>query len=317
MPTSDTVARLSVVLSFPERFLTAPEIDGPAARAISFRSLNRMSRGVRDRAIGAATIAIHLATWMAQEFDLPDADFPDWPLVKPEEAAVGLRQRWNLGSGPLPNLVHLLEARGVRVFSLVEKCRSLDGLSFWHEATPYVFLNTTKPAARTRMSVAHELGHLLLHSAEVPSGHRRTETEANQFASSFLMPRDSILASVPNTSNLDALEEHARVWNVSIQALVYRMHEIGLISDWSYRSLFIDLNSRTDPDQQTSDSGGESSQMFRKVFDLLRAEGTGRTEVADCIHVYPDDLDALVFGLVPTVVSDGHAPSPTNRRNHH
>ena len=275
-----------------------------------------MSRGVRDRAIGAATIAIQLATWMTQEFHLPDADIPDWPLVNPEQAAVGLRQLWDLGSGPLPNLIHLLEARGVRVFSLVEECRTLDGLSFWYETTPYVFLNTTKPAARSRMSVAHELGHLLLHGTEVPSGHRRTETEANRFASSFLMPRDRILASISSTSTLEALEEHARVWNVSIQALVYRIHEVELISDWRYRSLFIELNSRSDFDQQPGDCDGESSQVFRKVFDLLRVEGTGRTEVANRIHIYPDDLDALVFGLVPTVVSGGHATSPANRRDY-
>ena len=307
MPTSDTLARLSVALSFPERFLTAPEIDGPATRAISFRSLNRMSRRVRDRAIGAATIAIQLATWLTHEFSLPDADFPDWPLVTPEEAAVGLRKRWDLGSGPLPNMVHLMEARGVRVFSLVEECRALDGLSFWYEATPYVFLNTTRPADRSRMSVAHELGHLVLHRVEVPSGHRRTETEANRFASSFLMPRESILASVPGTSTLKILEEHASVWNVSVQALVYRLHDIGLISDWRYRSLFIELNTRKDPDPDPGDYGGESSQVFRKVFDLLRAEGIGRTEVADRIHIYPNDLDALVFGLVPTMVSGGNA----------
>lgn len=264
-----------------------------------------MSQRVRDKAVATATIAIQLATWVDGEFVLPKPKIPDWQSVPPEEAALGLRQNWDVGMDPLPNMVHLLESRGVRVFSLVEECRDLDGLSLWHDSTPYVFLNTTKPAARSRFSAAHELGHLLLHRAFGPSGHRTTEAEANRFASAFLMPRDNIIDSVPKDSTLKELEHHARTWNVSVQALIYRMHEIGMTTRWRYRSLFIGYNRRP-----LDDSGpGETSKVYRQVFDLLRAQGRDRSDVADAIHLHLEDLHALVFGLVPTILPDDPSPS--------
>lgn len=99
-----------------------------------------------------------------------------------------------LGEAPIANMVHLLETKGVRVFSLVEDCHELDAFSTWLDGTPFVFLNTRKSAERSRMDAAHELGHLVLHRVGRPQG-KEAEEEATRFGAAFLMPRASPTAT--------------------------------------------------------------------------------------------------------------------------
>jgi len=81
--------------------------------------------------------------------------------LEPEEAAVTLRRLWGLGNAPIPNMIHLLESKGIRVFSLAEETREVDAFCTWYESKPFTFLNTIKSAERSRFEAAHELGHLM------------------------------------------------------------------------------------------------------------------------------------------------------------
>lgn len=74
-----------------------------------------------------------------------------------------VRAHWRIGELPIGNLIHLLESKGVRVYSLAEQGKSLDAFSLWHQNIPFVFLKTNKTAEHSRMDAAHELGHLVLH----------------------------------------------------------------------------------------------------------------------------------------------------------
>lgn len=79
-----------------------------------------------------------------------------------------IRNHWGIGERPIGNMVHLLEAKGVRVFSLTERSRRIDAYSLWLEGIPFVFLNTMKTAEHGRTDAAHELGHLLMHRHGAP-----------------------------------------------------------------------------------------------------------------------------------------------------
>ena len=83
---------------------------------------------------------------------------------------------------PIKNMIHLLEARGVRVLSLSIDTAQLDAFSMWHADTPFVFLNTKKSCEHSRFDVGHELGHLVLHRHAGAKG-QEVEREANAFAS--------------------------------------------------------------------------------------------------------------------------------------
>ena len=100
-----------------------------------------------------------------------------------------------------------------------------------------MFLNTYKSAERCRFDAAHELGRLVRHQHAHPQG-PDLEREANAFASAFLMPRASVLASAPRSITLNSLIKFKRVWAVSVAALNHRLHGLGLSSDWTYRTLY-------------------------------------------------------------------------------
>ena len=138
-------------------------------------------------------------------FDCLSQDVPRiQPGTDPETAAEIVRQEWGLGTKPIPNLLHLMEAKGVRVFSLAQECREVDAFSLWRKQ-PFVFLNTQKSAEHSRFDAAHELGHLVMHwHHELPQG-KQVEREANDFAGALLMPASGILANVPRNPTLPQL----------------------------------------------------------------------------------------------------------------
>ncbi len=186
----------------------------------------------------------------------------------------------------------------MRVFSITQECRELDAYSLWRGEQPFVFLNTQKSGEHSRFDAAHELGHLVLHwHHDVPQG-RQAEQEAHRFAAAFLMPAASILAKAPRNPSLKQLIQAKRPWKVSVGALAHRLHELKALTDWHYRKLWVeigDLGYRTNEPEPRIDR--ETSQILNKVFAALRKEGCSKAEIARDLHVHPQDLDALVFGL--------------------
>lgn len=304
VPNEETTQRLALALGFPPEFFYAGDIEAPSLQGVSFRSLKSMTAGQRDAALGASALAIELATWIEARFTLPKPDLPDLADEEPEAAAESLRASWGLGERPIGNVIHLLESRGVRVFSLEEECREVDAFSFWRDGIPYVFLNTQKSGERSRLDAAHELGHLVLHKNDLPRI-RDVEREAQGFGGAFLMPRGSVLASVSGLVTLPRLIQLKHVWGVAVSALTYRLHELGILSDWQYRTLFKDLSARGYRRTEPEPMRRETSQIFKKVFETLRAEGTDKRAIARDLRLKPSELNKLVFGLAFMSVDGG------------
>jgi Zn-dependent peptidase ImmA (M78 family)/DNA-binding XRE family transcriptional regulator len=311
-PSEQTVGELAKALRFPTAFLLAPDLDAPSPESASFRALSSMTAAQRDSALGAGAIAIALSEWIEARFNVPSSDLPDLRGVAPEAAAESVRSSWDLGQLPIRNMVHLLESHGVRVFSLAEKCRQVDAFSLlWKGTTPYVFLNTLKSAEHSRFDAAHELGHLVLHRHGEPAG-RQAELEADAFASAFLMPKGSVLSSAPQLPSLDAVVKLKRNWNVSVAALVRRLFSVGMLSEWHYRSLCIQLSQKGYRTQEPNPIGPERSQVLEKVLTELRKESVGLPNIARDLHVFASDLDEIVFGLA-TVSISGAAQGAADR----
>ena len=315
-PSEASLHQLANVLDFPADFFDGPDMDVPAVNVTSFRAVSRLPARRVDQANASAAIAQLLVRWIDDRFRLPDPDIPRYPGVKPEVAAEAVRNHWGLGERPAPNMVHLLEAHGIRVFALIDDCRLVDAFSLWQGDRPYVFLNTTKSAERTRMDAAHELGHLVLHGGHAASGGREAELEAQRFGSAFLMPRRSLLAMAPRGGDLSRIIKAKRYWNVAVANLVYRMHEVNLLTDWQYRTLFIEISSAGYRTNEPEGIQGETSQLLAKVFEALRGEGIGKGEVATALHINVDDLNKLTFGLVLTPVDGNGPPGPRSNEPH-
>ncbi|MFD0651242.1 XRE family transcriptional regulator [Streptomyces malaysiensis subsp. malaysiensis] len=308
-PSPETLDLLASALDLPVSFFSASEVEEIEIDALSFRALSKMSAIDRDSARAAGRLAIEINQWMEERFTLPKPNVPTLPHLSPEEAAERVRALWGLGEAPIPNMVHLLESHGVRVFSLAADCASVDAFSLrWKEKTPFIYLNLEKSGERGRFDAAHELGHLVLHAQHrIPHG-PEAENEAQQFASAFLMPRSGILAQMLHNADAKRILSAKKKWKVAAVALAYRLKDLGLVTDWRYRTTVKHLSQmgyrRGEPDGIIR----ESSQLLGKVFSALRASDFPTSKMADDLNITVDELNRHVFGLVPLVI-DGEQES--------
>ena len=236
---------------------------------------------------------------------------PTLDKLEPEQAAELVRRRWNLGDRPISNLVHLLESKGIRVFSLAEETREVDAFCTWYEGKPFVFLNTIKSAERSRFDAAHELGHLVrdvytmrhgqAHGREMPE----IERQADAFASAFLMPKESVEANQPPTYTIKYLMKLKHYWGVSLAALAYRFNSLGLVSEWNYRSLCIEIAKSGYRTNEPEPMERETSQLLTKVLDILHSRKQGRREIAESLCISVEEINALTFQLTKLSVVSG------------
>jgi Zn-dependent peptidase ImmA (M78 family)/DNA-binding XRE family transcriptional regulator len=311
-PPDEMIAKFALVLDFPVQFFHAPDIDEVVPDAASFRGLTVMSAKDRDSALAAGSLSYLLSDWIERNFDLPKPQLIDLSDEAPEVAARSLREEWALGEQPIKNMVHLLEAKGVRVFSLAENTKAVDAFSVWRGERPFVFLNMMKSPEHSRFDAAHELAHLVLHKHGGPQG-RRAEDQANQFASAFLMPEEDVRAQIPRIHTLNQIISVKKRWSVSVMALVYRIHTLKILSDWQYRIFCIQA---TEAGYRTSEPFGiprEQSVVWQKVLTALWAEKVTKKEIAEQLHVPQKEIENLLFGLA-NMLSNSESSRPARNQ---
>lgn len=297
-PEPETVDAIARVLGFPREFFFGDDVDEVTKDAASFRSLTTMTARERDAALASGSIAYLLSDYISERFNLPEPDLMDLSHERdPSTAARSIRQIWALGEQPISNMIKLLESKGVRVFSLAENTKNVDAFSCWRNGIPYVFLNTFKSADRSRLDAAHELAHLVLHRHGGPRQGREAETEANIFASAFLMPTADIKSRLPFVGRLDDLVTAKKRWGVSTAALAYRLHKLGILSDWQYRMFCIQMNERGFRTNEPNGVPREESVIWKSVFTALWTEKVSKSKIAADLHLPPEELENLVFGL--------------------
>lgn len=299
-PDSATIEKIITALNFPYSFFEKDDADEIKATSASFRSLTGMTAKERDAALAAGSIAFEIADWLNERYCLPEPDLLDLKHEHdPEAAARTIRQYWGIGERPIGNLIKILEAKGVRIFSLSETTKNIDAFSLWRNDEPFIFLNTFKSAERSRFDAAHELGHLLLHRHGGPA-YRSAENEANTFASSFLMPSDDVRTRLPYVTSLNKIIQEKSRWRVSAAALCYRLHKLGIISDWQNRTFNIQLNQRFGKSEPQGIER-EKSGIWSMVFDDLWQQRKSRSFIAKELSIPESELENLVFGLAAEI----------------
>ncbi len=312
-PEDDRLQQIASELRFPKSFFEGDDLEEPSPQGASFRAFTRMTAAQRGMALGAGAMGFLLNTWIEKRFELPPADLPDLGRgLGPEDASDSLRHYWGLGEQPIKNMVHLLEAKGVRVFSLAIDAAEVDAFSVWHGGRPFVFLNTTKSAEHSRFDAAHELAHLVMHRHGVPQG-RTAEHEANGFAAAFLMPKRNVLANAPKLPTVQHLVKAKKYWGVSVAALACRLSAIKVITEWHYRSLFIEIAKRGFRKHEPEEAQREMSQVMTKVFSALRDDGITKADISAQLGIPEEEIESLVFGLALTSIN-GAGPWRVGRR---
>ncbi|WP_432256041.1 XRE family transcriptional regulator [Limimaricola sp. AA108-03] len=156
-------------------------------------------------------------------------------VTSASEAARKIRSSWQLDSAPISNLIQLVEATGVLVAEGDFESADVDGVTLRPPGMkPVILLNKNRPVDRKRFSLAHEYGHVVLHTFP----HEAMEHEANEFAGELLMPRSSILPDLKRELSIPRLGQLKYKWRVSMSALIYRAKILGAISDQTATKLY-------------------------------------------------------------------------------
>ncbi|KQY95921.1 hypothetical protein ASD21_05270 [Caulobacter sp. Root1455] len=310
-PESDTFAKICEALGQPPAFFTAE--DAPDFGRYSVRFFRKVGPDTLRRNEACAV----LTTWFAQTaryldgfVNYPAVDIPQAAPADPsgrysedeiEAIAEDCRRQWGLGLGPISNVAALIESKGVALCRYEIEGERIDAFSFWNGDRPFVFMAAEKESgARVRFDLAHELGHLILHrwieAEEIadPKTLKIIEREADRFAGAFLLPRRSFPSEVYSI-RLDAFLELKRRWRVSVQAMIYRSSDLGVIDENQFTNLYKQLSFRKwrtkEPLDDPRQIAIEQPKLMRRAMELILDGG----------RVHPDEILADL-ALSPRII---------------
>ena len=317
-PGLDTIVDLGAKLDVPIGFFL--ERDSNTRIGLDrchFRSNRGVPQYERRQSIADASLLIQLATTLVKDHGIqfpeekisgfadqvPEVD-KSTPVAKMEDFAIELRDHWGLGRGPIPDLVSLLESRGVFVFPLPDSdYEEVDAFSVWHEGRPMTLLGHEKAASRDRLDAAHELCHLALHS-DAERDLKAIEDQAFRFGGAFLAPRESFLPECPSRWNRTAFLRLKERWRMSMQALVRRAYDLGKLSESSYRNANIELRKRlAENGEEEGEWQPERPSMIQQAISLLEDEIT-LGGLAHSVGVHGSDRRELLDKIVDDEVLD-------------
>lgn len=248
-PSPEMLQAISYSLEFPAEFFYKTERETSArSSALFFRSKSNISKKVKTACKYQIKWTDEVKKQLEEYVDFIDRDIPtidteyeDLSFEDIEELALTIRKKWGLGDDPIKDLIGLLENKGVIVaqFATSNFCtfKGIDAFSAWKDGTPYILYHSLqKSAVRTRFSILHELGHLIMHSSIVEDDSSKkgivdfADMQADRFAAAFLLPATSFPKDVRSTS-LTSLEIIKRKWGAAMSTIIRRCETLDLLSE--------------------------------------------------------------------------------------
>ena len=213
-------------------------------------------------------------------FSNPLAKFSINYINDAEDATQKLREKWQIGNDPIHNIISLLEVNEIKVVEIDEPDTKLfDGLSaFINDTFPVIVINSNFPIERKRFTLLHELGHLLLN---FPADISKKEEEriCDRFAGAMLLPKKIIFKEIGmmrERISINELMNFQKRFGISIPAQIYRLADLGVISEYKKKQFYISRNKSIDFKRMVDEprfDGSEFSERFdRLVYKALSQE---------------------------------------------
>lgn len=310
-PRGDIFAKIVDVTSQPPAFFTTAR-QRPAARfrMPNWRSLKRMQRPDRLRVSRRLEWAFDIVDYLERFIELPTVSVPDIEFdffsdddEQIEEAAEELRKLWGLGAEPVTDLTSVLEFFGFILVEECVKCEDMDAVSRWQGGRPYIlYSKETQSTSRSLFNIAHELGHIILHSSvEVNSKNLdKIEKQANRFAGAFLLPRKQFSAEVANTS-IDYFFFLKQRWRVAVAAMVYRCKDLNILKPHQVQYIWKQMNIRNIRKKEPLDNAFSlppPTILATGIRMLIENQVRSKAEIVGDLALNPSDLESLC-GLEP------------------
>lgn len=282
-PEPDVIQRLADALGITPAFLT---------RLGSMQGAMAVDAHMRRRATAKATTwrqlearlnmyRMHIRCLMEEISLKADQRVPSFDPIDtdPADAARMVRMQWRMPIGPVRSLARRLEAAGCVLIAEDFGTPRVDGLSQWVDDYPVILVNLAAPTDRLRLTLAHELGHLCLHSLDATPD---MEQEADMFAAEFLMPEEVIRPQLRNLT-LGKLMDLKREWGTSMQALIERAHNLKVITSPKREYLYKQLSARgwRTREPLSEQLPPERAELARHIGETLADRGLSQQEVAE------------------------------------
>ncbi len=244
--TDDRLSRVATALNYPVNFFCRKRtLVGTIGGAIFHRKQQSLPTRKLYRAHALAETRRFEITTMLNSLDINASSVPEYPVElfedDPEKIARSVRVAMNIPPGPIFNLTETLERNGCMVVAHDFGSHQIDGFSQRPEYPPcFLHLNSQLPPDRWRWTLAHELGHVVMHF-EPMTPPREVEHQANLFAAELLAPARQI-GPLLDGLTFQKLGGLKREWKISMQALITRAYRLGAISEGQRRSMYMRLS---------------------------------------------------------------------------
>lgn len=272
-PSDDVLASIALQTGFPPAFFRQVPSDHFSVGSLLFRARASATATEKMEAHRYAQTVFEIVRMMAAKLEI---DPPRIPQLQESPVVAAQLTRAALGESsdrPILHLVHAIERAGGLVLAIPSPLERRDAFSLWAGERldiPVIAVVADRPGDRQRFSVAHELGHLVLHG-KMAGTIAEIESEADEFAAELLLPSAGIREEIVPPVTLFSLSALKRRWRVSIQALVRRARDLALISERQYRYLFEQMSARGWRTNEPAELGipVEKPRAVRKMAELL------------------------------------------------
>ncbi|WP_299619342.1 ImmA/IrrE family metallo-endopeptidase [Pelagibius sp.] len=201
------------------------------------------------------------------------------------------REYWMLPSGPIENVVNLIE----EMCGIVVPCDFgtdlIDAVSQRIDGMPILFfVNMNAPADRIRHTLCHELGHMLLHTATILDDDVMEE-EADNFAGAFLLPAKEVRPQL-RTFDMRQLRNMKRYWKVSMGSIAVRADRLNLITPYQRKKFWMDMGRLGYRKREPDEPQKEVPEFLKAMIDFhLRVLDYSKEDLSKLLHLQVDEFD--------------------------
>jgi Zn-dependent peptidase ImmA (M78 family)/transcriptional regulator with XRE-family HTH domain len=302
-PPKEFVCDLSGALGYPEAFFYEvgrpyglPPFHYRRRKKLSAKTLGRIVAEMNIRRIHIEKLLVSFE-WKTNAF-IPEIDPDDYrgrgkSFLSVEDVARSVRGMWMLPAGPIPNMVELIEDNGGIIIPCDFGTDLIDALSQRIDGLPVMFfVNVNAPADRLRHTLAHELGHMVLHTITVKSDDEM-EDEADGFAGAFLLPADEIRPQL-RRFDLRQLANLKRYWKVSMAALAVRADRLKLITPYQSKMFWIEMGRLGYRKREPNEPPKEHPKLLRQMIAFhVKKLGYSASELAALLHLKVAEFEEM------------------------
>jgi len=295
IPPEEVVERIAAALQYPASFF----YENGATYGFPpfhFRRRKKLGKRVLDRIVAEMNIrrmhvkALTKSHEARRDAFIPEINFDEYQgtakgRVTVEDIARHVRELWMVPKGPIQNMVQIIEDHGGVVIPCDFGTDLIDAMSQRIDGMPVLFfVNSKSPADRVRFTLAHELGHMVLHTLDLKED-EAMEDEADQFAGAFLVPGDEVRLQLKRF-DLRHLANLKSYWKVSMQILATRAGQLNLVTPYQVKSFWIEMGRlgyrKREPNEPPIERPGALTSMIAFHRQKL---GYSESEIAALLHL--------------------------------